>query len=264
MSDPRGGAAPEPDAPDPDDAEPNIAGPDDAELTIAGPDELGLPVLPEPVRLRVVVLAAEALSRLAPDQVPRPLRRVAAFAPSRRARLAGGQILGVLESDPAFRAHLAAEVEKAVGDLARALRESHVPAAADPVELAATAYLLRPPGWVAVVSAAAEAVVTERQSAGNAEAEERLERARRRVADLEAENHDLRARHREQVDRVKAENSELRHRLGETRVRLREAQSAAESRREAAAAEQAVAQQAAAAAESEGRRLRARLTELET
>jgi predicted RNA-binding protein with PIN domain len=215
------------------------------------------------VRARVVVLASEALSRLDPDRVPRSLRRIATFAPSRRARLAGGQILGVLESDPEFRECLATEVEGIVGDLAAAVREGRAPAAADPVEVAATAYLLRPQEWTAVVGAAAEAVLSETRSAGEAEAEQRLERARRRLSELEAENHDLRAHQRDQVDRVKAENSELRRRLGETRARLREAESAAESARETAGAELAAARQATAAAESETRRLRARLAELE-
>lgn len=232
-----------------------------------GSDEEGgspaLPVLPEPVRLRVVTLASEALSRLAVDQVPRSLRRVAAFAPSRRARLAGGQILGLLESDAGFRDRLATEVEGLGGDLAVAVRRGLVPAAADPVELAATAYLLRPRDWRALVAAAAETVTSERRRTADPATEDRLERARHRVAELEAENHRLRLRHREQLDRLKAENAELRQRLGGTRSRLREAESATESWREAAGAELDVARQAAAAAESEGRRLRARIAELE-
>ena len=222
-----------------------------------------LPVLPEPVRSRVVGLASEALSRLPSDQVPRSLRRVASFTPSRRARLAGGQIVGAVEADAGFRQQVAAEVESIVGELARALREGHVPAAADPVEVAATAYLLRPAGWSEVVTAASGAVVAERQAIGDAAAEDRAEGLRQRLSELEAEHRAARDRQREQLDRLKAENAELRRRLGETRARLRDAESAAEARREAAEAEVADAVQATAAAETDSRRLRARVADLE-
>ena len=229
----------------------------------AAEDAPALPVLPEPVRTRVVALASDALSRIPSDQVPRPLRRVASFAPSRRARLAGGQIVAAVESDVGFRQRVAAEVESAVGELARALREGHVPAAADPVEVAAAAYLLRPPGWTEVVAAAAEAVVAEREAAGDPAAEEHLERLSRRLSQLETENRTARERQREQLDRLKAENAELRRRLGETRSRLRDAESAGESRRAAAEADLAEAAQATAAAETDLRKLRARVAELE-
>ncbi|RBI96182.1 hypothetical protein DRA43_30400, partial [Micromonospora provocatoris] len=45
------------------------------------------PVLPEPVRQRIVTLTAAVLPGLPADEVPVPLRRVAKFAPNRRARL---------------------------------------------------------------------------------------------------------------------------------------------------------------------------------
>ncbi|MGW5015902.1 hypothetical protein ACWEOR_28075, partial [Micromonospora chalcea] len=45
------------------------------------------PTLPEPVRQRIVTLTAAVLPGLPADEVPVPLRRVAKFAPNRRARL---------------------------------------------------------------------------------------------------------------------------------------------------------------------------------
>ena len=107
--------------------------------------------LPDVVRTRVVALAADSLGAMPPDQLPPALKRVASFAPGRRAKLAGTQIAGVLETDEAFRERLAVQVRARVAEIAQALEEGTTPAAADPVELAAVAYILRPDGWVDVV-----------------------------------------------------------------------------------------------------------------
>ena len=60
-------------------------------------------VLPEPVRQRIIALAAAALPGLPADEMPVPLRRVAKFAPNRRARLGGPAIAAQLAADPLFR-----------------------------------------------------------------------------------------------------------------------------------------------------------------
>ncbi|MGH3629695.1 MAG: hypothetical protein ACRDRL_19940 [Sciscionella sp.] len=103
--------------------------------------------LVEPVRARVIALAADGLGRMPVDHVPASLKRVASFAPARRAKLAAGQIADVLQSDETFREQLAIQVRTAVPELAQALDDRVLPPAADPVEAAAVAYLLRPPGW---------------------------------------------------------------------------------------------------------------------
>ncbi len=103
--------------------------------------------LPDVVRARVVALAADSLGSMPVEQLPPALKRVASFAPGRRAKLAGTQIAGVLETDETFRDRLAVQVRARVAELAQALDEGTTPAAADPVELAAVAYLLRPEGW---------------------------------------------------------------------------------------------------------------------
>ncbi len=70
------------------------------------------PVLPEAVRQRVVALAAAAMTGMPADEVPPAVRRVAQFAPNRRARLGGSVIAIQLATDPAFRQRVAA---RAVG-----------------------------------------------------------------------------------------------------------------------------------------------------
>jgi predicted RNA-binding protein with PIN domain len=219
--------------------------------------------LPEVVRLRVVALAADALGSMPVDQLPAPLKRVASFAPGRRAKLAGTQIAGVLETDETFRDRLAIQVRARVPELAQALEEGTTPAAADPVELAAVAYLLRPEDWVGVVERAAGVADAERHLAVTRDVSQQVERLRRQLDDAHAELRETRDRNRQQVAALKAENSELRHKLGDTRARLKSAEEAA--RTTESRAEEAVTQAttAAATSEAEVRRLRARIEELE-
>src|SRR5690606_26075682 len=66
-------------------------------------EEQAEPVLPEAVRQRVIALAAAAITGMPADEVPGPLRRVAGFAPNRRARLGGSLIAAQLATDPLFR-----------------------------------------------------------------------------------------------------------------------------------------------------------------
>ena len=82
----------------------------------------------------------------AADHVPASLARVAAFAPARRARLAGSQIASVLEADDGVpRPGRRARARPGARPRRRG-RPGVAPAAADPVDLAAVAYLLRPDG----------------------------------------------------------------------------------------------------------------------
>ena len=110
-------------------------------------------LLPDAVRARVIAVAAEAMGRLGPDVLPPTLKKVASFAPPRRARLAGNQIAAVLETDEDFREHVAVQVRALHEVVAEALESGVPPAAADPMELAAMAYLLRTPGWADLVAA---------------------------------------------------------------------------------------------------------------
>src|SRR4051795_4065961 len=183
--------------------------------------------LSETVRARVVAIVAQALGRLDQDRLPASLRRVASFAPSRRARLAAGQIAAVLAHDDTCREQVAVQVRADFPELARALDAGLETPAVDPVDVAAVAYLLRPEGWAARVSTASRAAEAERSGASSRESSERADRLRRQLEAATEELKQLRRRHREQLAELKAENADLRHRLGDARGRVRAAEEAA-------------------------------------
>ena len=64
--------------------------------------------LPDEVRQRVSALTADVLPNVA--RLPATLRKVADFAPARRARLGAGAIAAALEADPEFRERVAVQV----------------------------------------------------------------------------------------------------------------------------------------------------------
>lgn len=208
------------------------------------------------VRARVVGLAADALGRMDVQQLPLSLRRVASFAPARRARLAANQISAALAEDDDFRERLAVQVRAGVPDLVRALAgDGGSPA--DPVDLAAVAYLLRPEGWTEVLDAAAatdERAITD---------DGRADRLGRRLQETAEQLQETRRRHRDRLAELKEQNADLRLKLGQTRSRARAAEAEAEAL--SAAADQAVsaAQARSSAQEAELRRLRARIDQLE-
>ena len=70
-----------------------------------------------------------------------------------------------------------------MAELAAALEAGTAPAAADPVELAAVAYLLRPDGWEEVVARAAGVADAERTQATSRQVSEQVERLRRQLDD---------------------------------------------------------------------------------
>ncbi|WP_374456575.1 NYN domain-containing protein [Nocardioides sp.] len=202
--------------------------------------------LPERLRLRVVALVSAVLPSVTP--VPPPLRKVAGFAPARRARL-GGQAIWEALADDAFRQRAAVQV-------------AAVPAQADdPYDAAARAWLVRDEGWASVV----DAVVTDLEEA-TAEDERvhgEVVRLNAQVAALQAELATARADHRAEVEAMRAEHKVLRQRLGQARSALREAE---EQRDEAVAARDAAAtaaEVAVAAADADVRRLRAQVEQAE-
>ncbi|MEH0937389.1 NYN domain-containing protein [Micromonospora psammae] len=221
------------------------------------------PTLPEPVRQRIVALTAAVLPGLPVDEVPVPLRRVAKFAPNRRARLGAPAIAAQLTADPLFRQRVTARVLADSGDLGAAVVEGTAPAAADPVEVAALAYLARPRGWRELIEASGAAVRAEADSAVVAElvreAEQRATRAEhdRAVARVEAEKlRDELARVREELGQLREEARQLQRTLRETQARERKAT-------ELLATERGRAARAAADSDAELRRARARLAEAE-
>jgi predicted RNA-binding protein with PIN domain len=239
------------------------AGGVDDDATTVDEDAEPEPVLPEPVRQRIVAMVASVLPGLPADELPVPLRRVAKFAPNRRARLGGPVIATQLAGDPLFRQRAAGRVLAEAGELGSAVIEGTCPAAADPVEVAALAYLARPEGWRELVEAAGEAVRAEADSALIAEvmrdADQRAARAEhdRAVARVEAD------KLRDELARVREELGQLREEARVLGRSLREAQARERKTAEMLATEKGRATRAAADHDAELRRLRARLAEAE-
>ena len=145
--------------------------------------------LPERLRLRVVALVSAVLPSVTP--MPPSLRKVAGFAPARRARLGGAAIWAALD-DAAFREHAAVQV-------------AVVPASADdPVDTAARAWLARDEGWESVVAEVAGSLGEHEERDEQAHAEHA--RLTAQVAALQAELSAVRAEHREELERAKADD----------------------------------------------------------
>jgi predicted RNA-binding protein with PIN domain len=221
------------------------------------------PALPEAVRQRVVALAATAITRMPVEELPVALRRVAKFAPSRRARLGAALIAAHLTSDPLFRERAGNRAAEAAGELGSAVREGTIPAAADPVDVAALAYLTRPDGWADLVLETAETLKVDQECAAAAErlvaAEHRAARAEheRAVARVEAD------KLRDELVRLRAEASALRDEVRTLSKNVRDAQARERKAAEMLATEKGRAHRASADAEAELRRLRAKLVDAE-
>ncbi|MEE1928692.1 NYN domain-containing protein [Streptomyces sp. TRM 70351] len=220
--------------------------------------------LPEKVRRKVVALTGEALGGLTVAELPAPLRQYARFTPARRAKFGGNAMAAALEGDAVFRQRIAARLRELEPELSGALDGGSPPAAADPVAVAAVAYVLRPEGWAKLVAAAGE-------EAQRAQAERAGEEAERELARLRAELAEVRGARRDGHDRMRAELDAARREMDGLHRRLRSAQSdvrrgEAAVRKLQAELEEARAQAATqkTAADSEARRLRARVAEAET
>src|SRR2546423_10398501 len=72
--------------------------------------------LPEAVRNRLAQLASGALDALPESDVPLSVRRLASFAPAKRARLGGGPVLAPLRGPPSFPAPWPARADRQPAD----------------------------------------------------------------------------------------------------------------------------------------------------
>ena len=245
---------------------------DDEAAVTSAPEDVDLPdsdggaepALPEIIRQRVISLAAGAMTGLPLDELPMPLRRVAKFAPNRRARLGGPVIAMQLSGDPLLRQRLATRVVNDAGDLGASILEGVAPPAADPVEVAALAYLARPDGWRDLVERATDTVRAEAEDAATSErirdVEQRLARAEhdRAVARVEAD------KLRDELARLRDETAGLREEVRSLGKALRESQAKERKATEMLASEKGRATRATADHDAELRRLRAKLAEAET
>lgn len=210
-----------------------------------------------------MALVSDAFGGLTVAELPAQLRQYARFTPTRRAKFAGNAMAAALESDPVFRQRIGERLSQAQPELSRALESGSPPAAADPVDVAAAAYVLRPTGWVKLVAAAGE-------EAQRADAERADEAGRRELERLREELTEARGLTKSETERLRTELEAARKEAETLRRKLRSAQSdvkrgeAALRRRDAEI--EAIRSEAAAqvsAAESESRRLKARLGEVE-
>ncbi|GAA1591519.1 NYN domain-containing protein [Actinomadura kijaniata] len=219
--------------------------------------------LPEAVRQHVLEAAAALLGALPPDEVPAPLRRFARFERRKRAKLAGPHIAALLEKDEDFRRRVAEALRESQPDLVEQVEAGRVPPAAEPVAVAAIAYLLRPEGWSDLVESARAELERSASASEEEAAERRIAALRQELADAQAarsaETDKLRAELRE----LKAENAELRRKLHEARTRAKAAQAHADAMAADTERELTAAREAKAAAEKELRKVRAKLEQAE-
>ncbi len=237
------------------------------ETTGGGPQDGAAEVLdrplPDGVRRKVVQIVADGFGGLTVVELPAQLRQYARFTPSRRAKFAGNAMAAALETDPLFRQRIGEKLREAEPELTGALDSGSPPPAADPLDVAAAAYVLRPPGWVKLVTAAGEEA--QRADAERADEETRAELERLR-AELDrarehtrAENERLRA----ELDAAKKETDSLHRKLRSALADVKRGEAALRKLRGEMEAVRAEGQAQVSAAESETRRLKARLGESE-
>jgi predicted RNA-binding protein with PIN domain len=207
-------------------------------------------------------MAADALGKMPAEHLPAGLRRVAGFAPARRVRLAANPLASALENDALFRERVATQVRLDHAELAGALESGTPPMAADPVELAALAYLLRPEGWVGLLETLDARRPAQLGGAARAEASTAAQ-LRAQVAKAKADARAARQRERERTLSLQADNDGLRSRLAELGRQLSAARALATKAATELAAERSRLEASAASLEQETRRLRVRTGELE-
>ncbi|MFD4634346.1 NYN domain-containing protein [Streptomyces sp. NPDC058284] len=219
--------------------------------------------LPDGVRRRVVHIVSDGFGGLTLAELPPQLRQYARFTPTRRAKFAGNAMAAALENDTLFRQRIGERLREAQAELAAALDAGSPPPAADPLDVAAAAYVLRPTGWVKLVTAAGE-------EAQRADAERVDDETRAELERLREELAAARGQTRAETERLRAELESARKEAESVHRKLRGALSDVKrgeaALRKAAAeieAARAEAQAQVSAAESETRRLKARLGETE-
>jgi predicted RNA-binding protein with PIN domain len=219
--------------------------------------------LPDQVRRRVVQIVSDGFGGLTVAELPAQLRQYARFAPNRRAKFAGNAMAAALETDALFRQRIGEKFRETQPELAGALDSGSPPPAADPLDVAAAAYVLRPAGWVKLVTAAGE-------EAQRADAERADEESRAELERLRGELAQAREHTRAETERLRAELESARKEAESLHRKLRAALSDVKrgeaALRKAQAETDAVrveAQAQVSAAESESRRLKARLGEAE-
>ncbi|MEV5545071.1 NYN domain-containing protein [Streptomyces sp. NPDC052309] len=219
--------------------------------------------LPDGVRRKVVQIVSDGFGGLTPGELPAQLRQYARFTPSRRARFAGNAMAAALETDPLFRQRIGEKFRETQPELAGALDSGSPPPAADPLDVAAAAYVLRPHGWVKLVTAAGEEA--QRADAERADEESRaeLERLREELARAREHTRSETERLRGELETAKKEAESLHRKLRSALSDVKRGEAALRKVNAEMEAVRAEGQLQVSAAESETRRLKARLGEAE-
>ncbi|MEV0181207.1 NYN domain-containing protein [Streptomyces sp. NPDC050625] len=219
--------------------------------------------LPDGVRRRVVQIVSDGFGGLTVGELPAQLRQYARFAPNRRAKFAGNAMAAALETDALFRQRIGEKLREAQPELAGALDSGSPPPAADPLDVAAAAYVLRPTGWVKLVTAAGEEA--QRADAERADEESRAELERLRE-ELDRAREQTRAeteRLRTELETAKKEAESLHRKLRAALSDVKRGEAALRKVQSEIEAVRAEGQAQVSTAESETRRLKARLGEAE-
>ncbi|MEV2249113.1 NYN domain-containing protein [Streptomyces sp. NPDC050147] len=219
--------------------------------------------LPDGVRRRVVQIVSDGFGGLTVGELPAQLRQYARFTPTRRAKFAGNAMAAALEGDALFRQRIGERLREAQPELTGALDAGAPPPAADPLDVAAAAYVLRPTGWVKLVTAAGEEALRADAERVDDETRAELERLREELAVARGQTKAETERLRMELESAKREAESMHRKL---RGALSDVKRGEAALRKAAAesdAARAEGQAQLSAAESETRRLKARLSETE-
>ncbi|MER7203456.1 RNA-binding protein [Streptomyces sp. CB01635] len=219
--------------------------------------------LPEGVRRRVVQIVSDGFGGLTVAELPPQLRQYARFTPTRRAKFAGNAMAAALEGDTLFRQRIGERLREAQPELAGALDSGAPPPAADPLDVAAAAYVLRPTGWVKLVAAAGEEAVRADAERADEEARAELERLRAEVGAARDQTRSETERLRTELESAKKEADSLHRKLRSALSDVKRGEAAVRKIHGETEAVRAEMQAQLSAADSETRRLKARLGETE-
>ncbi|MFF0081485.1 NYN domain-containing protein [Streptomyces canus] len=219
--------------------------------------------LPDGVRRRVVHIVSEGFGGLTVGELPAQLRQYARFAPNRRAKFAGNAMAAALETDPLFRQRIAEKFREAQPELAGALDSGAPPPAADPLDVAAAAYVLRPAGWVKLVTAAGEEALRADAERADEESRAELERLREELAAARDQTRTETERLRSELESAKKEAESLHRKLRAAHSDVKRGEAALRKLQGEMETVRTEGQAQLSAAESESRRLKARLGESE-
>ncbi|MEU6533172.1 NYN domain-containing protein [Streptomyces sp. NPDC046928] len=232
-----------------------------------GPDDGAAEVLdrplPDGVRRRVVQIVSDGFGGLTVGELPAQLRQYARFAPNRRAKFAGNAMAAALETDPLFRQRIGEKLREAQPELTGALDSGSAPAAADPLDVAAAAYVLRPAGWVKLVTAAGEEAQRADAERAGEESRAELERLREELAQAREHTRHETERLRAELDAAKKEAESLHRKLRSALSDVKRGEAALRKAQAETEGVRAEGSTRVSAAESETRRLKARLAEAE-